>query len=419
MHCSSKFTGLGAVGWLIAFGAPALSAPLLGPEFQRQTIISKTYTTTGDSSVVHGNVFAGGVSTTGANADVLGNLVSGGAATTGGTGSTVTGNIVSGGVATTGDGSLIGGSVTSSGASTIGANSRVTGDVTSVGAATTGDTSWVGGTIQTGGAASTGANSVVVGAVGAVGAISVGANSLVGSQYALAASPFVATELTASLDAEAATHTSLIRYAQTALKSLGIGTVLAATMTTDTTLYSGVYSAASLSTTAGTTLTLDGQGKLDQVWVFNIADILATGASTKIVMINAGAGSGIIWNTGGYASLGASSVFLGTILAETYISVGADAETLGVTKTCGGLFSASSYVSTGAGAKVGGYGCYGIGSVFNVDNDGKVYRPVTIPPPEPSDNTVPEPQAWIMMLAGFFIIGSASRRRARRQAVAS
>ena len=417
MHRSSKIAGASAVGWLIALsGAPALAAPLLGPELQRQTIISKTYTTTGDRSVGHGNVFAGGVSTTGANADVLGNLVSGGAATTGGTGSTVTGNIVSGGVATTGDGSLIGGSVTSSGASTIGANSRVTGDVTSVGAATTGDTSWVGGTIQIGGAASTGANSVVV---GAVGAISVGANSLVGSQYALAASPFVATELTASLDAEAATHTSLIRYAQTALKSFGIGTVLAATMTTDTTLYSGVYSAASLSTTAGTTLTLDGQGKLDQVWVFNIADILATGASTKIVMINAGAGSGIIWNTGGYASLGASSVFLGTILAETYISVGADAETLGVTKTCGGLFSASSYVSTGAGAKVGGYGCYGIGSVFNVDDEGKVYRPVTIPPPEASDNTVPEPQAWIMMLAGFFIIGSASRRRARRQAVAS
>jgi hypothetical protein len=53
-------------------------------------------------------------------------------------------------------------------------------------------------------------------------------------------------------------------------------------MTVDTTLFAGVYSAASWFTTAGTTLTLDGQGQNDAMWLFNIEDILAFGGVSTV-----------------------------------------------------------------------------------------------------------------------------------------
>jgi len=63
-------------------------------------------------------------------------------------------------------------------------------------------------------------------------------------------------------------------------------------------------------------LNLDDQG-VRHDWVFNITDYLVTGASSKVVMSNRNAGSTLTWNVGnGYASLGASGNFLGTILAK-------------------------------------------------------------------------------------------------------
>lgn len=403
--------------FLLLFSAIVLpnqvfAEPLLNQDLAGQTVFSKTYTTTGANSVVFGDVLAGGVSTTGANSRVSGDLVSAGAATTGGAGSRVDGDIVSGDVATTGDGSLIGGNITASGASTIGANSHVAGNMISDGVATTGDTSRVGGHVYSGGAASTGANSTVVGAVAAMGAISVGANSVVGSTQTLTLQPFAATTATAALVSLASSVAKSVLDAQAALNKMGAGTLLAATMTTDTTLYAGVYSAASLSTTAGTTLTLDGKGQAGQFWVFNIADILAIGASTKIVLKDFGLNSSVIWNTGGYASLGANSYFIGTVFAQTYISVGADTVATGVGSSCGGLYSATSYVSTGDGSRVGRNGCTGADNSMNIDANGVATH--SLAPVIHFDTAVPEPGTWAMMLVGLGLVGSSQRRRPHR-----
>lgn len=400
-----------------AVPVPALAASLLDPGLAGQTIFSGTYTTTGANSSTFGNVLDGGVSTTGASSAVFGDLVSVGAATTGGAGSTVSGNIVSGGAASIGDGSLIGGDVTASGASTIGANSHIAGNMISGGAVNTGANSFVGGSILSGGAASTGGNSTVVGAVGAIGAITVGANGMIGSSQALVAQPIAATAATAALVATVSTAATSVSNARSALDKLGAGTVLAATLTTDQTLFSGVYSAASLSTTAGTTLTLDGQGLADQFWVFNIADILATGASTTIALKDFGANSSVIWNTGGYASLGADSSFVGTILAKDYISVGANTVASGVGSSCGGLYSATSYVSTGDSAHIGSHGCTGANAAFDIDASGTaVYRTT---PALPSDGAgaVPEPGTWALMLTGLGMIGWSLRRTDLRKFV--
>ena len=101
------------------------------------------------------------------------------------------------------------------------------------------------------------------------------------------------------------------------------------------------------------TLTLDDQG-IQHDWVFNISDYLVTGASTSVVMMNPHSGSTVTWNVGnGYVALGATNNFLGTILANQYISVGANTTVRHINTSCG-MYSAASYVSTGAGAVVEG-----------------------------------------------------------------
>lgn len=122
--------------------------------------------------------------------------------------------------------------------------------------------------------------------------------------------------------------------------------------------------------------------------VFNFADYLTTGASTKIVLINGGANDSTVWNTGSYASLGANASFFGTALASSYVSVGAETNVAGIGASCGGLFSALSYVSAGAGAVIGGVG----GA-----------RPVV--------TGVPEPETYALMLSGLGLIGFVAKRR--------
>ena len=391
------------------------AGPLLGPDLQNLTVFSKTYTTSGANSTVYGNVLAGGVSTIGASGLVSGNLVSGGAANLGGLGTsgrdaTVTGSISSGGVLITGDHAVVGANITSSGASTVGANSRTGGNVVSGGAATTGASSAVIGNIQTGGAASVGATASVIGNGAAVGTITVGAGSTVGSKTTLGSSPIDPTAYTAAINSTVSGNAAQVSAAQSALTSMGSGTTLPATMTTNQTLISGVYSAASFSMTAGTTLFLDGQHLDNQYWLFNIADIFATGASTKVVLINAGLNSGVMWNTGGYASLGASSILIGTVLADSYISVGANANVSNVGNSCGGLYSATSYVSTGDTAVVGGNGCTDTGSSFMVNQSGSAYYANAIIPPV----AVLEPASWILVITGLLFIGFLRMRRTLR-----
>lgn len=383
---------------VLCYAPLAFSAvPILNADLQTLSVFSGIYTSTGANSIVYGSVLSGDVSTIGANATVTGNLVSVGAANTGGAKSFVGGHLTSGGVVTLGDGARVTKDILASGAATIGANASVGGNMTSGGVATTGDTSKVTGHVLAGGAASVGANATVGEYVSAVGAISVSASGSVPLKLTLSLSPVVPANLTAAINARVVADTAQIKTAQRALNALGTGMKLAATMVTNTTLMAGVYSAPSLSTTAGTTLTLDGQNKANQVWVFNIANILATGASTKIELVNEGIGSSVIWNTGGYASLGASSELVGTILSQDYISVGASAVVTGTGTSCGQLLSRS-YVSMGDSAVVGGSGC-GITSDH--------------PAHDSPASSVPEPATYAMMLAGACLI--TLRKRSERK----
>jgi hypothetical protein len=260
----------------------------------------------------------------------------------------------------TGAGANVAGDVLAGTYGTTGAGAIVGGDFRSVTIGTTGASTQIAGNFLSGGAGTTGASTIITGDFDAGGVITYGAGTTV-SGLGTAPAGYMATM---STDLSAAINAMNTEKAR--LSNMGSGTGLAATMTINTTFAPGVYSAASWSTTAGTTITFDG-GDPTTVhhWVFNITNILSTGASTDILMINAAPGSTVKWNVGGYASLGASSKFIGDIFATTYISVGASAIVNNVNNySCGGLYSATSYVSIGAHAVIAD-GC-GAG---NIDHD--------------------------------------------------
>lgn len=371
-----------SIGWTVPFLAALVLAPAqataaswLGSDLLNYSILSGTYVSTGDSAKVYGNVLADTYATAGANSSIYGNFQSGT-------------------VGTTGANALVEGNFQTILAGTIGAGAIVQGNFQAGLVGSTGAGSLIYGNFVSGLAGSAGANSRIDGNFNAGGAIALDATSSIGGSITGTADT---TAMTSAMSGSLVTAKSELLQAKSVLGNLGAGTGMAATMTVDTTLHAGVYSAASWSTTAGTTLFLDGQGKDNQSWVFNITDILATGASTKIELINAGAGSAVFWNTGGYASLGADSSFLGTVLATDYISVGAGANLKDlVGSPCGGLFSSTSYVSIGAGASVGSSGCSAVTSDITT--------------------AVPEPESYAMLLAGLGLVGAITRRRSANKA---
>ena len=74
----------------------------------------------------------------------------------------------------------------------------------------------------------------------------------------------------------------------------------------------------------GTTLTLDGEGNPDAVFIFQIDAALNTGATTSSVSLIRGArAANVFWQVSGAVTLGAGSSFKGTVLGLAAITVGA------------------------------------------------------------------------------------------------
>lgn len=84
-------------------------------------------------------------------------------------------------------------------------------------------------------------------------------------------------------------------------------------------LTAGVYSFGSLDLTG--TLTLDGQGNQDAVFIIRSGSSLTTAATSVVNLIGSAQACKVFWELTSSATLGADSTFVGTILATTSISV--------------------------------------------------------------------------------------------------
>jgi hypothetical protein len=96
-----------------------------------------------------------------------------------------------------------------------------------------------------------------------------------------------------------------------------------------TVLGPGVYTSAAGTFTITGTLTLDGQGNPNAVWIFQAASTLITAASSNVALINSAQACNCFWQVGSSATLGTSSNLLGTVLALTSITATTSATVTG------------------------------------------------------------------------------------------
>lgn len=143
------------------------------------------------------------------------------------------------------------------------------------------------------------------------------------------------------------------------------------------TLASGVYHNNSSFALTGT-LTLDGGGDPNAVWIFQAGSTLITAAGSTVNLIGGAQASHIFWQVGSSATLGTGTDFAGTILAQASITLNAGA-------TVDGRLLAQS------------------GAVTLDQNE--------IAAPDPS--SVPEPGSALLFLSGLTVL-LATRRRGTR-----
>ena len=86
------------------------------------------------------------------------------------------------------------------------------------------------------------------------------------------------------------------------------------------TLTAGVYKSTSTLALSGT-VTLNAQGNRNAVFIFQVASTLITASESKVAMINGAQACHVYWQIGSSATLGTTSVFKGTLMALTSISV--------------------------------------------------------------------------------------------------
>lgn len=94
------------------------------------------------------------------------------------------------------------------------------------------------------------------------------------------------------------------------------------------TLVPGVYGTESSMGLTGT-VTLDGQGATDGVWVFQAGSTLITASSSRVLLVNGAQACNVFWQVGSSATLGTSTNFAGTILALTSITANTSATVAG------------------------------------------------------------------------------------------
>ncbi|MFT4729546.1 MAG: hypothetical protein ACI9UN_004064 [Granulosicoccus sp.] len=339
--------------------APAVAGMVeIGAELKKYASLSNTYMSGGAKAIVHGSILSKTYADVGDSFSVFGDLRSGGVMTLGASG-------------------MAAGDVQSKIAATVSAGATVTGSVVAAGGVGTMSAgAGVGGNFAAGGASAFAIDAVLA------GEWQVGAAELLFDQglpeaiqlykadptsiynkAAVAADENFLDDVKSGIDDNIASATTELINIKGQLNLLVPTVILDATMNTDRTFIAGVYSAPSWSTTAATTLLLDAQFMDNQVWVFNIGDIFAFGgvSTVKMINVNEGDSAQVIWNAGGYISIGDGANIVGTMMSDQHIMVGANSTVKSASdSSCAGLYSTASFISLGDSAVIGGEGCIGV-----------------------------------------------------------
>jgi len=381
----------------VVSSAQAELPPQLSPPLDNLTIYSSAAITMGASSIVGGNIQVEAAATIGASSTVSGHLIAGAAVTLGAT-VTIGGFVEARDAGTIGADSTVAGHFTTGDAATLGAttiagNIIVGGDLTAGAAILVGTKAVIGGNVRSGAATSTdfGANAIVNGDATAGTALTLGADVVIQGN-AQAGSGAIALGVNVAVAGNARAGTSVTRAAgatvggtitegsieqftdapkepiddqspQLAAIQADLAAMVApaanqltTAMTVSTTFKKGVYHTTALTTTAGITITFDGEG-VDGHWLINSDSFVAFGASTVIELLNVTPDSTITWNAGGYISAGASVNLVGSFFAGSYILTGASTTLEGVSDSCGGFFTTTGAVTLGASNLIGTIGC--------------------------------------------------------------
>jgi outer membrane autotransporter protein len=105
------------------------------------------------------------------------------------------------------------------------------------------------------------------------------------------------------------------------------------------TLVPGVYNFDSSAQLTGT-LTLNGLGNPNAVFIINIGSTLTTASASRVLLINGAQGGNVFWRVGSSATLGTTTSFAGDILAQASITLNT-----GATITCGAAWARTGAVT--------------------------------------------------------------------------
>lgn len=103
------------------------------------------------------------------------------------------------------------------------------------------------------------------------------------------------------------------------------------------TITPGVYDVAGAgSITTMATVTLDGQGNPNSIFIFRMSGAFSSGASANVILINGAQASNVFWVAQGAISLGASTAMVGTLLSQVGASAAAGCVVNGRLSSLGG-----------------------------------------------------------------------------------
>ncbi len=177
-----------------------------------------------------------------------------------------------------------------------------------------------------------------------------GATTLSGD---LGLSPSGAIAITGSLTVSGATHDKDAAAAQAQTDTLtaynnAAGRTADSVFAGDNngrTYTAGVYYSGGAFALTGT-MTLDGGGNPDAVFIFNVDAALNTAAASTVSLINGAQPGNVFWRVLGAAGTGASSNFSGTILAAGAVTLGAGSSLNGRALSTGAVTLASNTITT-------------------------------------------------------------------------